>query len=213
MRRIAWRLAAFVAMVLVFSGIAVVRAEAQPVHVPERSAVFQLRVTRAVQERFGDTALVAQIAAQFHQESAWRVNVTSSAGAGGLGQFMPATAAWISSVCPDLGPPDRSSADWSIRATVCYRKYLAGRNAGATACDRSAFGLADYNGGEKWRRREQQLARDAGADPARWFQHVERFRSRSLAAWTENRGYVRRILTLIEPAYLRAGWAGVQTCT
>src|SRR5205085_8571870 len=130
----------------------------------------------------------------------------ASSVASGLGQFTLATANWIASVCPGLGPPDRTSPDWSIRATVCYRHWLFGRNQGATSCDRSAFTLADYNGGEKWRRREQSAAILAGVDPNTWFAAVEKFNARSARAWKENRGYVARVLRVLEPAYLAAGW-------
>lgn len=189
-------------------------AEPEHVRVPDRSALYQLRVTRAVQYRFSDTALVSQFAAQFHQESSWRPDAASKV-AHGLGQFTLPTANWIASICPDIGPPDRSSADWSIAATVCYMHWLMARNSGATPCDRRAFALSDYNGGMKWRQLEQAKARDAGSDPSRWFLAVALFRAdkRALSAWTENRDYVERILHVLEPAYRREGWQGRGVCS
>lgn len=73
--------------------------------------------------------------------------------------------------------------------------------------------LSAYNGGEGTRNRERQYAYDARDEPDTWFGHVERYRARGLAAWQENRTYVRRILLVIEPAYLTAGWPGAGVCT
>lgn len=208
-------IAAVACIAICLSFIRPARADEAPpaVRVPQRSALYELRLLRAVKARFNDTALVSQFAAQIHQESSWNPTAASKV-ASGLGQFTLPTATWIAEICPEIGPPDRTSADWSISATVCYMHWLLARNRGATLCDVRAFALADYNGGMKWRQLEQQLAADGGASRARWFDHVERFRAprRSLDAWNENRDYVRRVLLVIEPAYRKAGWPGVGVC-
>lgn len=180
--------------------------------IPAQSVQYRLQLEREVARRFGLHGNVALIAGQIHAESAWQPTA-ESAYAQGLGQITPATAAWLPDLCPDIGPPDPWDASWSLRATVCYDAWLFPRNRGATDCDRWAFTLVDYNGGAKWRLREQELARAAGADPSRWFAHVERFRARSIAAWNENRAYPRRILRVLLPLYIAAGWPGARVCT
>lgn len=181
--------------------------------IPAQSVLYRLQLQREVARRFGlGGGNVALIAAQIHAESAWRTTA-ASAYAQGLAQFTPPTAKWLPDVCPDIGAPDPWDAQWSIRAIVCYDAWLYARNRGATACDRWAFTASDYNGGGKWRMREQDLARASGADPLRWFAHVERFRARSIEAWTENRAYVQRILQVLTPRYVAAGWPGARLCT
>lgn len=203
------------ALTLVALATSVARASDAPgtrVIIPERSALYQFRLIRAVTERFNDSAPVARFAAQLHQESRWRHDAQSPVSAQGMAQFMPTTAQWISTVCRDLGPPDPWSPDWSMRAQACYMRWLVDRNAGATRCDRWAFAFADYNGGMKWRQRDQALARAAGSDPERWFGHVATYRSRGPSAHRENREYVERILNVLEPAYIAAGWPGSRAC-
>lgn len=181
--------------------------------VPATSYLYRYKLQREVIARFGEPSSVARIAAQVHQESRWRADARSPY-AEGLAQFTPATGAWLSAdVCPEIGPPDPWSADWSVRAVVCYDAWLYARVAdAATPCDRWAFALGSYNGGLANLRRDQRRASANGADPAQWFDQVERFSARAHWAFVENRDYVRRILTLLEPAYLAAGWSGVAVC-
>ena len=93
-----------------------------------------------------------------------------------------------------------------------YDAWLVKRNPGTTACDSWAFGFSAYNGGETRLRREQQLADQHGLDAGTWFGSVSGQRARGEAAWRENRGYVRRILRELEPAYIDAGWSGQAVC-
>lgn len=186
-------------------------AAAHTPRIPTQSVRYRLQLEREVAARFGVKGNAAQIAGQIHAESAWRPTA-ESAYAQGLSQFTPATARWLPEVCPDIGAPDPWDPGWSVRAIVCYDAWLYARNRGATECDRWAFAYSDYNGGGKWRMREQELARAAGANPLRWFAHVERFRARSAEAWKENRAYVRRILYELTPLYIAAGWPGRRLC-
>jgi len=181
--------------------------------VPATSYLYRFKLQREVVARFGEPSSLARIAAQVHQESLWRADARSPY-AEGLAQFTPATGAWLSKdVCPEIGPPDPWSADWSVRAVVCYDAWLYARVAdAATPCDRWAFAFGSYNGGLANLQRDQRRASAKGADPARWFDHVERFSARARWAFVENRNYVRRILTLLEPAYLAAGWSGTAVC-
>lgn len=184
---------------------------AEAISIPPTSYLYRVKLEREVIARFGDGRAVARIAGQVHQESRWRADARSPY-AEGMAQFTPATAAWLESVCPEIGPPDPWDPHWSVRAVVCYDHYLHARVAGATECDVWAFALSAYNGGLRWVQRDKARASASGADPARWFDHVERFTPRAAWAKKENRAYVRRILTVTEPAYLAAGWIGEAVC-
>lgn len=199
------------ALAIALLGASATIADAAKVRIPETSARYRLQLEREVASRFGINAPVAYVAAQIHAESAWRPDARSPY-AEGLTQFTPATAAWLPTVCPDIGPPDTWDPGWSLRAIACYDHYLFKRTKAATLCDRYALTLSKYNGGEKYLRLERDAAAAAGADRDRWFGHVEQQRARKVSAWKENRGYVARILRVLEPVYLAAGWPGVVTC-
>lgn len=187
-------------------------AEAQAqVRIPSTSAQYRMRVDREASAQWGLSAPVARIAAQLHQESGWRYNAQSPY-AQGLAQFTPATAAWLPAVCPGVGEPDPWDPTWSIRAAVCYDAYLYAAVRGADECERWAMTLSAYNGGLGWVRRDVALAASRGADPLRWWGHVELHTSRAAWARAENREYPRRILRVLEPAYIAAGWGGEAAC-
>lgn len=81
----------------------------------------------------------ALLAAQAHQESAFRPEAVSKAGAQGLMQFMPATwREWGKG----LDPFDAAA---SLDAGIRYMKYLLARYRGAA--DPEALALAAYNSG------------------------------------------------------------------
>jgi soluble lytic murein transglycosylase-like protein len=200
--------ALFAICALAFAGAVLA---APPVRIPDLSVVYRLKLEREAAAVFGLDAPVARLAAQVHQESRWDATAKSPY-AVGLMQFTPATAEWLAVVYPECAPADPLDPDWSLRCGIRYDAYLYERNGGADACARWAFTLSDYNGGAKWRRRDQALAAKAGAAHDRWFGAVENHRSRGVAAHEENRGYVRRILTVLEPAYIAAGWPGVPAC-
>ena len=181
------------------------------VRIPSASVGYRLQVERAAAEYFGLQASPARQAAQIHQESAWRPTA-ASAYAQGLAQFTPATAKWLPEVCPELWGFDPWDPSQSIRAAACYNRWLYNQVTAASECDRWAFALSAYNGGLGWVRRDRTLASASGADPARWFGHVEAHSRRAKWAIRENRDYVRRILLVLEPAYIRAGWDGAPAC-
>lgn len=180
--------------------------------IPQASFLYRMKMDREVRARFGTNDALARIAGQIHVESRWRANA-KSAYAEGMAQFTPATSRWLESVCPEIGPPDPWSADWSVRAVVCYDAWLHARVSGATPCDRWAFALSAYNGGLGWIARDKTRASAQGADAARWFGHVEMYTPRAAWARRENRAYVQRILMLAEPAYIAAGWPGIPVCS
>ena len=181
------------------------------VRIPTTSLQYRLTLEQAAGERFGLDAPVARLAAQLQQESGWNPKA-HSAYAEGLAQFTPPTAAWLPQICPSVGKPDPWDAGWSIRAQVCYDAWLHARAPGADACQRWAMTFSAYNGGETMRDRERAASHAAGKNPDWWFGETEAFRVRGTAAWAENRSYVRRILLVLEPAYLQAGWPGKAVC-
>ncbi|WP_163769991.1 transglycosylase SLT domain-containing protein, partial [Proteus mirabilis] len=75
-------------------------------------------VIRNARLEWGLSAPVADFAAQLHQESGWRPDAISPAGAQGLAQFMPATADWISQLIPMLSSREPFNPAWAIRALV-----------------------------------------------------------------------------------------------
>jgi soluble lytic murein transglycosylase-like protein len=208
-------LAVIAAAFMVYAGLAVL-APMQAAHaqVPDAAWAYQRPITRQAQARFGPEAPVARIAAQLHQESAWRPAVCSGAGACGLAQFIPGTAAWMAELFPrELSPADPFDPAWAIQANVYYNHWLYQRARNwADECERWAGVLSAYNGGLTWVNRDRRLAAEAGADPARWFGAVEDYSRRADWAFRENRGYVRRVLMDLEPRYARAGWAGDPVC-
>lgn len=192
---------------------ATVLPERRRVRVLEASTLYRRQIEQVVSDLWGLNGSAARLAAQLHQESAFRIRARSPLGAQGLAQFMPATARWIAEVYPDeLGQFDPWDPAQAIRAAAVYDRHLVDRNPGATDCDTWAFGLSAYNGGEKYLRRERMAADVAGRDRSRWFGHAADYRVRGPSAFRENREYVRRILIDLEPAYLDAGWAGSAVC-
>lgn len=187
------------------------------VRIPPASAMYRLWVEQAAAEQWGVQASPARLAAQIHQESAWRPDAKSHAGAMGMAQFMPGTAKWIAERFPNqLGGYDPWDPRQAIRAAAIYDAFLFERirpMAGGelSDCSRWAFTMRAYNGGEGWVRRERALAQAAGADANDWLV-VERFRARAVWAHRENTHYPRRILTVLEPAYVAAGWPGQPVC-
>jgi len=183
------------------------RASAQDI--PRAAHQYQRALTSNARVVWGLNAPVATFAGQVHQESAWRASAQSPF-ASGLAQFTPATADWIGDVYPDLANPQPFNPAWALRALVRYDRWLWDRNVAATDCDRIAFTLVSYNGGEGWLRKEQARAAAKGADRLRWFGHVEQWCLRSAANCAENRDYPRKILKRHQALY--ASWGPAVSC-
>jgi len=186
-------------------------ADLPTVPLPRLANAYRRDLTRVVQQEWGLSGNVALHAAQIHQESAWKADAKSWAGAEGLAQFMPGTAKWISEAHPDLGPATPYSPEWSMRAQSKYNKHLLDRVVGHTDCDRWWHTLRSYNGGLGHLRAESanaidpldRASVDATCGTAR----------RAVKHCAENLGYPRRILLDLEPRYLAHGWPGRATCT
>jgi len=175
--------------------------------IPTAAAKHRAELTRCGRYVWGLDAPIATLAGQVHQESCWRTDAKSQVGARGLAQFMPATSRWIAGLVPELAANTPYNPGWALRALAEYDKWLWERVSARDGCQRMAMALAAYNGGLGWVQRDKRLAARNGADPLSWWDHVERFNAgRSAAAFRENRGYPRRILRILEPLYLSAGW-------
>jgi soluble lytic murein transglycosylase-like protein len=179
--------------------------------IPRAALQYQRALIGNVHAVWGLNGPVAAMAAQVHQESGWNTDA-KSAYAGGLAQFTPDTADWISKkYAKDLGTNQPYNPTWALRARAQYDKYLYDiMPFAATDCDRWAFTLSAYNGGAGWVTRDRTLATQNGADSRRWWKNVENYSKRSDAAKKENRGYPRRILLLIQPRY--ASWGPSVEC-
>lgn len=112
------------------------------------------------------------VSAQAFQESRWDQSARSKAGAVGLMQIKPSTAAdpniGITGVAED---PDRN-----VEAGVKYLRFLADTYFADLADDppnQAFFALAAYNAGPSRFARFRDEAAAKGYDPDRWFGHVE----------------------------------------
>lgn len=173
---------------------------AQP---PREALRYQRDLVREARAAFGLDAPIAALAAQVHQESAWRADAVSPAGAVGLTQFMPATADWIGDLYAELRPADPRNPRWSLRAQARYMRWLLERTAARNDCESYAFALASYNGGLGWTKRRRAKA----ADPGRCLGAACDINPGvSASSQRENRAYPRRVLFRWQPVY--RPWGG-----
>lgn len=195
---------------------AVAAEPGDPLAVPIAARPYQRTMIREARAVWGLAAPVALFGAQVQTESAWRPNARSPYAAG-LAQFIPATAAAISRKYPEtLGEGDPLNPQWAIRALVQYdHDIFVGRFVNAvppaTECDRWAFTLSGYNGGEGWINRDRALCRQhSDCDPSRWWNNVELYSGRSESNYRQNRDYPVRILMDYQPNY--RAWGGYLDC-
>lgn len=143
---------------------AVVRAFA-----PQLDAVSAQRLAHTViacADRAGiDARLVVAVVAI---ESGWDVRARSSAGARGLGQLMPATAAELR-----VDPDDPEA---NLRGTVTYLRRMLDRYRGLPAARRYQLALAAYNAGDA------AVARFGGIPP---FPETQAYVARVIALWRQ----------------------------
>jgi soluble lytic murein transglycosylase-like protein len=178
--------------------------------VPRAALKYKSDLIRNARYVYGLDAPVAVFAAQIHQESRWNKDA-KSAFAGGLAQFTPDTAAWISGAYPQsLGANQPYNPAWAIRALVTYDKQLYDQAKSDAPCDKMWKALWGYNGGMGWVLRDEKLAAKSGAN-IRIAKEVEPFNAgRAPAMFKENRDYPRAILLKWQPTY--ALWGGEITC-
>lgn len=177
--------------------------------IPQNALRYRAELIRNARAVWGLDAPTATFASQIHQESGWRADAKSPVGAQGMCQFMPSTADWIAKLYPELAAREPYNPSWALRALVTYDRYLWDRLEAASPCDRMAMSLSSYNGGLGWVRRDAKLAAGQGLAPDRWWDNIETVNAgRTAANWNENRGYPRRILRLLTPKYVAAGFGG-----
>jgi len=109
--------------------------------------------------------------AQGYQESRLDQNRRSAAGAVGIMQLLPSTAA-----DPNVGIPDISNRENNIHAGVKYLDFIRNRYFDDPAIEepnKTLFALAAYNAGPARVRKLRALAEEQGYDPNVWFDNVE----------------------------------------
>ena len=208
--------------------LALCASPAKGAGIPAQANRHKATLIKCARLELGMQAPIALIAAQIHQESAWRESAVSPAGAQGLAQFMPATAKWLPDVAPALRPGgDPSLAPvldatpvnklpfapaWALRAVCAYNRYLYSQITGAAnEAEHWAFTLRGYNGGPGWINKDRRKAKSLGLDPGINFGVVDTVNSgRSPANFAENTQYPRRIFSLA-PRYVAAGWGRTVT--
>jgi membrane-bound lytic murein transglycosylase MltF len=129
------------------------------------------------------------IAAQAYQESRFDQTKRSSAGAMGVMQLLPGTAAG-----KEVGIPDISSLENNVHAGVKYLHWLRQTyfsNDKISPLDRVLFSFAAYNAGPGNMNRARKRAKKLGFDPNQWFGNVEIGMYRAVSG--EPASYVRNI--------------------
>lgn len=191
------------------------RVEASvPDMAPPQARKYRAPIIREARLIWGLDAPVPALAAQLQQESDFRPEAQSRFAAG-IAQFTSATAKDIAQRYPELQPVDVFNADWGIRAQNRYMRLLHDGlrdypGGALTACHRYALTLSAYNGGPGWIQRDRDLAAKTGRDPNAWWGQTEMLSPRADWAFAENRGYVKRIVRVLQSAYRT--WPGRYVC-
>lgn len=129
------------------------------------------------------------LVAQAYQESGLDHSRTSPAGAVGMMQIKPSTAA-----DKNVGIDDVSILADNIRAGAIYMRFLMDRyfaNDDMDGLQQWLFALAAYNAGPAKIRRIRRQAAAEGHDPNRWLENVELVAARQIGRETVN--YVRNV--------------------
>jgi membrane-bound lytic murein transglycosylase MltF len=111
------------------------------------------------------------VAAQGYQESKFDQKKRSAAGAVGIMQLLPTTAA-----DPNVRITDIHLAEQNIHAGIKYLNYLQGKYFSDDAfspLDQVLFSFGAYNAGPRNIAKARARAKKMGLDPNRWFSHVE----------------------------------------
>jgi membrane-bound lytic murein transglycosylase MltF len=131
-------------------------------------------------EQYGFDYLI--VTAQGYQESQLKQSARSSAGAIGIMQLLPTTAA-----DKNVGIPDISKADDNIHAGVRYLNFIRDRyfsDAEMDGFNKTLFALAAYNAGPARVAKLRKKAAEQGFDPDRWFDNVEIIAAREIGRET-----------------------------
>ena len=129
------------------------------------------------------------LAAQGYQESGLNPGLRSKAGAVGVMQIKPSTAA-----ADPIDITGIEKIDRNIEAGAKYLRYMVSHyyaNEPMDQITRGLFALASYNAGPDRIEKLRHLAAAEGYDPNRWFNNVEFIAARRIGAETPN--YVSNI--------------------
>lgn len=130
------------------------------------------------------------VTAQGYQESQLKQSARSKAGAVGIMQLLPSTAA-----DPNVGISDISTVEANIHAGIRYLDFLRNRyfsDLWTDELNQTLFALAAYNAGPARVARLRQKAAAQGYDPNKWFDHVEVIAAKEIGRETVQ--YVANIL-------------------
>ena len=122
------------------------------------------------------------LAAQAFQESGLRQDRRSPAGAIGIMQIKPSTAA-----DPNVGVDDITTVDGNIHAGAKYMRFIADRYFAEEKfndLNQWLLSLAAYNAGPAKINRYRREAAENGYDPNRWFDNVEIIAARRIGSET-----------------------------
>jgi len=141
-------------------------------------------------------------AAQAYHESGFDHSVVSDAGAVGVMQMLPSTAA-----DPNVDIPNINKIDNNIQAGIKYKRFILDRyfdDPEIKPLDRFLFTLAAYNAGPARINEYRDEAARRGLDHNRWFRNVEQVSNRETKRYVSNifkyylsyREYQRRVEAL-----------------
>lgn len=152
----------------------------------------RFKQTVSVFEKYGNQYGIDYliVTAQGYQESQLKQSARSPAGAVGIMQLLPTTAA-----DPNVGIPDISEADSNIHAGVKYLDFIRKRyfsDPGIDDVNKTLFALAAYNAGPARVAKLRARAAKEGYDPNRWFDNVEIIAAKEIGRETVQ--YVSNIL-------------------
>ena len=137
----------------------------KPAGAADRCLQFAGMVAREAQAIGGPDAPWPLYLAQARQESSCRPEVTASDGGRGLMQFMDGTSRQVTTLFPEIGPPNPYSPQWAFRAEIRYNGWIYRRVRGADVCNRWGATLKGYNAGPGYVLQAQQRS----AQPEVWF--------------------------------------------
>ncbi len=155
-----------------------------------------IEIFRKYGQQYGIDFLV--VAAQGYQESQLDQSRRSKAGAVGIMQLLPSTAA-----DPAVGIPDISTAENNIHAGVKYLDHIRSEyfsDPGMSAQQGALFALAAYNAGPARIQGLRKKAAAEGYDPNQWFDNVEIIAAREIGRETVQ--YVANIMKYYTAYYL-----------
>jgi membrane-bound lytic murein transglycosylase MltF len=147
-------------------------------------SLSELQALVSVFQKYGDRFdfEYLMLAAQAFQESGLRQDRRSPAGAVGIMQIKPSTAA-----DRNVGVKDISTVDGNVHAGAKYMRFIADRYFSDDRFDdlnQWLFSLAAYNAGPAKINRYRREAGENGYDPNRWFDNVEIIAARRIGRET-----------------------------